>query len=158
MISYVFYDHDERGNEIPLSENSFLLLMDICFKYAEMFDMYFSSKTYQMFPELEKFQIKEIKTTRNLSAEEMMYYPYLYKRYFECNESSKKALLNISKNLWSFLDAWGYENPENLEFVRSDGSCFFSAIIHEGEARFFPRPGEEISDFLDQVHWFKIEC
>lgn len=156
MKEYLLLDHDDSGDEKLLPENGFVHLLDTCFRYSEIFVTWYSQKTYNCFPQLTPFLLREKATERKLSEKERKSYPYLYKCTYRCCEESKQAILSISRNMWSFICAWGYENPENLEFYRADESCFFSAIVHEGEATLYPRENEDVSEILEELDWMEV--
>ena len=155
-MSYLFFDHDGRGDEIPCADYDFELLLNICFQYSEYVSFIVEESDFARYPELISYTVNE-ERDQLLEAYNMhvRYSRESAVSFFYCSEEFKKLILSISKDLWSFIHAWGFANPEDPTFYRRDGSVFFSAIVHEGEAVLYPRKSEDISAFLDRIQWYE---
>ena len=76
------------------------------------------------------------------------------KFYRVCDELCE-LLLEITDNIFSWLVGWGYSNPEDPTFYRTDGSMFFTSSIHEGEIVLLPRDDEDVDDIIAQEGWIE---
>ena len=68
-----------------------------------------------------------------------------------------RIILRISDNLFGYIDGWGYTNPEDPTFYRSDGSVFLKSEIHEGEVWLMPRNNEDVSQIVADSNWIKSD-
>ena len=77
-----------------------------------------------------------------------------YFNYYRVCDKLCDILLKTTNHIFSWLNGWGYENPEDPTFYREDGSLFFTSTIHEGECTLFVRD-EDVSEILANKLWIK---
>ena len=163
---YIFYDSDEQGNEIPFSGQNFENFLDMCFQYSDCFSFMYDSE----FDDFESVagdffirdfipscstEILQIPNFLNSKADETIFqcrlaFPGGRLLFFRCCEASKKMILDFSRDLWEFSADNG-SMPEDLTFYRTDGSTFFTGLIHEGEAFLFPKDTEVLTGIPETI-------
>ena len=58
-MSYLFFDHDGRGDEIPCADCDFELLLNICFQYSEYVSFIVEESDFARYPELNFHTVNE---------------------------------------------------------------------------------------------------
>lgn len=148
-------DRDEEREfkeDVEIKGKNFELMLNVCFEYSKYVSFLVTETDFQKYSGLESFLVQEEK---HMLSE--MYDKYLrYSRtgivkFFYCSNEFKSFILSITKDLWSLIHGWGFENPEDPVFYRNDGSVFFSAVIHEGYGTFYPQRDEDVSAFFKAV-------
>lgn len=76
-------------------------------------------------------------------------------RYYWLTPEVKDFLLNTADSVFKWICAWGYTNPEDLAFYRTDGSVFFYSTIHEGECVLAPNSDEDVVHIISDSFWTK---
>lgn len=160
MKKYVFYDTDITGQEeYDIAGEDYRELIQICCKYCTIVSLRITHAETSFVNELEKYRIPKDK---NITFVYKHYYgissknPTEVKFYRICPELYE-LLLKISESVFKWIYGWGYTNPEDPAFYRSDGSVFFSSIIHEGECTLTPINGENISKIIEKGHWISSD-
>ena len=150
MTEYRFYDTDDYGQaEYDITGDHYLTLIESCFKYCSVFCLRIHDDRTVLPSELEKYRVD---FDENFSNAYKHYFNSDIRCYRVCDET-KKLFLTIADSIFKWIYAWGYTNPEDPAFFRSDGSIFFYSVIHEGECILLPRDCENVCDILSYGNW-----
>ena len=147
-MEYIFFDRDYYANDghFDICGNDFKSLLNVCFQYSTTFSLILGNSdiTHQNMLSPYMLYTESIAAISNFDGKRL---------YYKACPETKESLLKITDHLFNMLYGWGYNNPENPTFYRSDGSIFFSSIIHEGECRLFPRANEDVSSIISIGNW-----
>lgn len=177
MKTYYFYDSDwnygGKGDvEYHIQGEEFRKLLEVCFRYSAYVAFSFSpsseAKYLQLLAPFEEsvpdvissqayppkrmwptetfrcFNGRTVTTTIQKSSTN---------RFYRTCPELIDVLCSVSDSIFTYLDGWGYCNPEDPTFYRADGSVFFSSVIHEGECKLTPRDDEDISEIIRNPLW-----
>ena len=177
MKTFCFYDSDwfyggngDVKNHIQGVE--FRKLLEACFRYCSYVALSISAKSEERFKKLlSPFEI----AVPEAIAQDV--YPQAYEacrwgrtkdgksfpeivsisniRFYRACPDLLNVLYSISDSLFTWLDGWGFCNPENPTFYRSDGSVFFSSVIHEGECTLHVHDDEDVSEVIKNPLWIE---
>ena len=161
MTTYTFYDTDITGREIyDIIGSDYERLLGVCFQYCTSVAMCLYLDANVDVSEIRRFQI-------DVTPETKQYFQH-YGRFpaGDCNESGtyqivryslmpevREFLLSRADSVFKWTYGWGNKNPDDLVFLRADGSAFFSSVIHEGECTLSPRDNEDVSSVVDDPRW-----
>lgn len=145
---YKFFDSDTSGtNELDICGNDYEKLIEMCCKYCAFFSLIITDPKSLLLEKLEEFQI---------SHNDMISYNFEHYdknsviiQYYRVSSDLCNIILENTESIFSWINGWGYNNPEDPTFYREDGSVFFTSTIHEGECTLYLR-NEPI--FLNE-HW-----
>lgn len=167
MAVYRFVDTDETGiNDFDISGESYNFLLETCMKYCSSFSVrvcvdIIGSNTF--LDDLEPYRIHANIYVRSayshygfLPSETYCNADRYEIRHYRCCREVCAILLASTKSVFEWICGWGYTNPEDPVFFRSDGSVFFSSIIHDGICMLFPRVEEDVSQILSKGNWTTI--
>ena len=147
-----FFDYDDAtGSDIIIEGKAFQVLLDLCFRYSKYVSFLTTEADFKKYPNLNSFLVDGKNMLFEVYNKHLRYSENASVSFFYCTEECQNVILGVSKDLWAFIHGWGFSNPEDPTFYRSDGSVFFSSQIHEGYAVFYPREGEDISAFFEAV-------
>lgn len=65
--------------------------------------------------------------------------------------------MDMAEGVFEWLYGWGFKNPDDPTFYRSDGSVFFVSEIHEGICAIMPREEEPVEELLREIPWIPEE-
>lgn len=151
MRKYVFYDTDFYGTEErDIRGEEYEKLIRICCKYSSVLCLKYLDVSVQAYSNLMDFEITKpenilIGTSNDRGCFE--------KRYYKVCPQLCAALLNVADGMFEWLNGWGFKNPENPIFYRSDGTIFFMSEIHDGVCAIMPREDEDIDEVLYAIKW-----
>lgn len=148
-----FFDYDDvLDKDVEIKGKNFELMLDICFRYSKYVSFLVTETDFRKYSGLESFLVQEEKRMLSEMYDKNLRYSRIgIVEFFYCSKEFKSFILSITKDLWSLIHGWGFENPEDPVFYRNDGSVFFSAVIHEGYGTFYPRSDEDVSAFFEAV-------
>ena len=147
-----FFDYDDAtGSDIIIEGKAFQVLLDLCFRYSKYVSFLTTEADFKKYPNLKSFLVDEKNMLFEVYNKHLRYSENASVSFFYCTKECQNVIFGISKDLWAFIHGWGFSNPEDPTFYRSDGSVFFSSQIHEGHAAFYPREDEDISAFFKAV-------
>lgn len=150
MTEYKFYDTDDYGKEeYDITDEHYLTLVDACFKYSSVFSFRVEEDDIALPDELEKYRVD----VKSEYFEAYKHYFFSELRCYRVCDETKKLFLDITDSVFKWIYAWGYTNPEDPAFFRSDGSIFFWSVIHEGECFLLPRDDEDVSMVIAHGGW-----
>ena len=155
---YYFYDTDPTGHEAyDIAGEDFAELIETCCRYCETLSLRFQKPELRVLwgPALEPYRIPRPEAITYIQGH---YYHDLPQQdretcYYRVCPELCALLPQIADHLFQWIDGWGYHHPEDPVFYRSDGSLFFSSVIHEGECILTPREGEDVSRIVSKEHW-----
>lgn len=161
MKRYKFYDTDITGREdYDIIGEYYKELIQICCKYCTVFSLKFTDPRTCFMKELEKYRIP-------IDKNAVIAYAHYYRelsieyqkeiRFYKITPALCELLLHISDSVFHWSFAYGYHNPEDPVFYRSDGSIFFDSVIHEGYCTLMPREDEDIRSILSKGNWVLLE-
>ena len=170
MKSYCFYDSDESGYvDCELVGEEHQQLIKTCCKYCTTMAFVFTGPDqlgqfqaelapYEILPPTaigeDDYPLGFSKIFRFQADGSLHRWSSHTKFYRVCPELCV-LLLSITDSLFSWLDGWGFCNPENPTFYRSDGSVFFSSVIHEGVCTLNVRDDEDASEIIRNPLWIE---
>ena len=149
MKQYTFFSRDFFNNsgDFPISEEHYSSLLQHCFRYGKFLSLIVCRDNSPIVEELEQWRVPPFQTER-LNQQDMRRF------YVACAQVQK---IISSYNLLDYDEMLRENYPEDLVFVRADGSIFFECIVHEGEYHFYPRDEENIADVLKFGHWMPMD-
>ena len=151
MRKYVFYDTDIEGNEeYDIRGASYELLMRTCCRYSSVLYLKYLAPNMQVYDKLKEFEIEK---PQNIPDDPGVYMPFCDKRYYRVCPELCDALLRTANGIFEWLDGWGFHNPDDPVFYRSDGTVFFASEIHEGVCVLAPKENEDVTEVLSSVEW-----
>lgn len=154
---YRFYDTDIYGNEeYDISENKYIDLLNCCIKYSSVFCFYRMNKNVFIPEWIDACRLKPTEVVRDLyyyhygdnieDAEENIY-------CLPINDKIVNWIFSVTDSIFKWYLSNEYSNPEDPAFLRTDGSVFFSSIIHDGHCTLYPMPGEDVSAIINNSLW-----
>lgn len=143
---YFFHDSSEDLSEDYAFDGAdYQKLIDCCAKYSAYFSLGFSSPEHE---------VREAGTLAPLWRET---WPFgggiAYRAFYPCTENNITYLRQKVSGLFEWLPCWGYTNPEDPVFYRRDGTIFFWACVHEGEAAINARETEDVYAVISGPGW-----
>ena len=151
MKKYVFYDTDIEGNEeYDIREEAYETLMRTCCQYSSTLSVGYWRSDLKVFQALQAFEIEK---PQNILAEQAYYAPDRQMRYYKVCPELCDVLLKAAGGIFEWIDGWGFHNPEDPIFYRSDGTVFFTSVIHDGVCAIMPRDDEDVEQLLGAVAW-----
>ena len=164
MEKYILYDDETYNDETVFTGDDHRTLLETCCRHSSFFACcYPVDEKISGEDLLAPFQITEPDSIPQDILPHLPYcikggkeYPMRYYKFYRVCPELCDQLANITDSVYSWINAWGYHNPEDLYFYREDGSLFFEAIVHEGECTLYPREGEDISKLLTLGNWVKV--
>lgn len=165
MEKYILYDDETYNDETVFTGDDHRTLLEICCRHSSFFACcYPVDEKISGEDLLAPFQITVPDSIPQDILPHLPYcikggkeYPMRYYKFYRVCPELCDQLANITDSVYSWINAWGYHNPEDLYFYREDGSLFFEAIVHEGECTLYPREGEDISKLLTLGNWVKAD-
>jgi len=171
LKEYYFYDYGVHDEEYELKEDAYKELLRICEKYCDAvsfkvwpFDEFYEGMMpmdTKLMDGMEKFRILDSNKFQRIHSysciEHPRYAPFavMQRKYYKVCPELMELLLNTTDDLFEWRRNSQFGRPEDPAFYRSDGSVFFSSIIHEGELKLTPREGEDITALLQLSFWWK---
>lgn len=175
MQKFYFYDSDwlygGSGNiKYHIQSVEFRKLLEVCFQYCSYVAFSFSAQAEEKYQKLlspfevaapeeiakdtypQATELCRLERTKDGKFSPRVVYVYNIRFYRACHDLFN-VLCSISDSLFTWLDGWGYCNPENPTFYRADGSVFFSSTIHEGECFLAPLDNEDVSSVISNPLW-----
>ena len=155
---YEFRDHDDFGERIPCSGHDLELLWGTCAKHAKYVSFVLENDELEHFPVLKEHLVTrdEHHWLSGIYNRQLRYSQDSEVYFFNVTEKLLSGLFAIADDLWAFTHYYGFDNPEDPTFYREDGSVFFTAVTHEGEAEFTLREDENIDDFINSTEC--VDC
>lgn len=151
MEKYVFYDTDYEGNEeYDIRGEAYEQLIRICCQYSTVLYLKYMQPDLQAVDLLKSFEIEK---PQNISEDPVIHLPYCDKRYYRVCPELCEVLLHVADGIFEWLSGWGFENPEDPTFYRSDGTVFFVSVVHNGFCALIPREDEDLGGLLQAVEW-----
>lgn len=155
MLMYKFYDTDSIGiAEYNICNEEYKLLLEICFKYCKTMSIIVTNPDSKLLEKIEKFRITK---KDNITFEFNHYDKNILIQYYQINSELLEILLDTTNSIFSWINGWGYNNPEDITFYREDGTVFFTSIIHNGECSLFVEKDEDISQIVKNKLWKKLD-
>lgn len=161
MGIYKFFDSDITGQaEFDLSGMQYQRFLQACFQYCTTVSVIVSLNCADRIASWEPYRIPVSPvvlrvyahyglpaegSTDQIGACEI--------RHYMLTPQMKRMIQDHTTSLFRWTCAWGNDNPDDIAFYRSDGSVFFSSLIHEGECTLYLRGNEALGDILSQEHW-----
>jgi len=174
LKEYYFYDAkcgDDVYEEYELKGDAYKELLRICEKYckAVSFQVWPFDEWYEgmkamdtvLMDAMEKFQISDTDKYKSRVGFCSMWHPRFapvaitQRKYYKVCPELIELLLRTTDDLFEWRRNSEFGRPEDPIFYRSDGSVFFSSVIHEGELKLTPREGEDITSLLQLSVWWK---
>ena len=133
MEKYILYDDETYNDETVFTGDDHRTLLETCCRHSSFFAC--------CYPVDEKISGEDLLAPFQITVPDSIpqdilpHLPYCikggkeylmryYKFYRVCPELCDQ-LANITDSVYSWINAWGYHNPEDLYFYREDGSLFF---------------------------------
>ena len=155
MKKYVFYDTDIDGNEeYDIRGEAYRKLISTCCRYSAVLYLKHTRPDLKAIGQLKDFEIIK---PQNIPEDPERIGPYCDKRYYSVRPELCDVLLNIADGIFEWLNGWGFKNPDDPIFYRSDGTVFFTSSIHEGVCAMMPRENEDVEELLQAVKWLSGE-
>jgi len=157
MYIYKFFETDISGyEEYDIAGEAYQRLIQLCFKHSASVSFLLSPLFSGDLSDLEPYRLPLTENVKRInsfsdSASDRGFRLVHYRLAPEV----RHFLLNKVDSVFKWKMGWGYENPDNPCFFRSDDSVFFSSVIHEGECTLHPDPGEDISQVFQSGLWFQ---
>lgn len=159
--TYYFYDTDPTGHaEYDIAGRDFAELIEVCCRYCETLSFLVWGAEGKAAEKLEPYRIPKPdaityahRETYRVGSLDGRSNVYPETRYYRVCPELCAVLPQIADHIFQWLDGWGYHNPEDPVFYRSDGSVFFSSVIHDGKCILTPRGGEDVSRVISKGHW-----
>lgn len=154
---YIFRDTDDSGfEEYDISGSEYLRLMEICFKYSDTVSFRIWSGDVIIPEELDKYRIPVTEVCLDAYSH---YYRQLNDKaqneihHYVINADVKKYILSVTDSMFKWIDGWGYNNPEDICFYRSDKSIFFKSTVHDGICALNVGDGENVEEIIENKLW-----
>lgn len=149
---YVFYDTDMYygHEEYDIRGEAYKTLMRTCCQFSSVLSLKFMHPNIAAISKLHPFEIRK---PDNIPENEALQNCYWDIRYYRACPALCDILISIADGIFEWLHGWGFKNPDDPIFYRSDGSVFFGSEIHEGVCVFNPKYGENVDDLLACVDW-----
>lgn len=164
---YVFQDTDPTGKEeYDISGEAFRALLHVCCRYSRILTLRFP----QPIPAADALEPYRIPYTDRLPIDIVYAHDGAMSlgevRFYRVCPEIIAILPTIADSIFKWLCGWGYTNPEDPVFYRSDGSMFFWSCVHDGICMLAPRENEDVSALLADPLWrvcgmendFDISC
>ena len=160
MMMYQFYDTDSSGTkDWDIQGVDYQKLIHTCAQYTTIISMRVTYASNPYLHQMERFRLYETDGVE-------FAYKHYYSRddekareevwYYRLCPEVMETLLHISDSVFKWINAWGYQNPEDLVFYREDGTIFFDSIVHEGVCRLYPRDDEDVQHIVQTQGWNKV--
>ncbi len=151
---YYFFDTDSTGNEeYDIKGEEFSLLLNTCLKYSTVLSLYYEGHVTPI-KELEPYRIS---VNQELFKKHKRYGHYRLPEdaiiYYRVCEDVIEIMKKRCSNIFGWLYGWGYVNPMDPIFYRSDGSVFFTSLVHEGVIALNPKEDEDVSELTSNPLW-----
>ena len=157
MKRYYFYDYDEvTETEHDIRDDNYRKLIDFCCANAKTVSFMFRSADIFCADWLECFRIDhpaEITCSYYHLGMGKKREEDLGLRFYAMCPELHRWMLDSAESIFEWLDGWGYKNPENPIFYRSDGSVLLYSVIHDGEIVLCVRDDEDVSGILSSSPW-----
>ncbi len=154
MEIYDFYDTDRTGHrEYDIAGNEYTLLLKKCYAYCSSFSFAVANPRIAIPATLIPYQLPVTPVVQRQYDRYREHHPPVKVYHFRVSDENFQAVLGITDSIFKWINGWGMENPEDPCFYRSDGSIFFSSIIHEGRCTLTPQKREAVSDILANPLW-----
>ncbi len=143
----------ETKEDVEISGEKYINLIEICFKYTDTFSLVFDTlERANNFCGLICERINKVSFGKHRN----------YLAYFSCTEKAKRQLCLLTGSFFDLVNSWGEkkpeeEKPENLAFYRKDGSVFFWSETHEGMCALYEQEGEDVTDIIKSGNWHIID-
>lgn len=153
---YNFYDTDITGNdEYDICDQEYKELIKICCKYSSYMSLIITNRNSSLLNKIRKYQIEK---NENINYEFDHYNKNsIVIRYYKICPQLCEILLNETNSINSWINGWGFTNPEDPTFYREDGTVFFTSTIHEGVYSLFVRDNENLENILSSDLWIELE-
>lgn len=161
-MDYIFKSWNDSWDFVyDIEDNMFQLLLEMCGKYCSYASFKYSdseNKEAQNFQVFKKFLVSSnYSFSNNLSSgrsfsnqiNKQTASPKQEIRYlYNVNTEFIEKMIELSPKLFSWIDGWGYHNPEDPYFYRADGSVFLATSVHNCICCLFLPEGEFIYENL----------
>lgn len=164
MKIYKFYDSDITGQaEYDISGEQYHRLLQSCFQYCATVSVIVSLNCLERIRTWEAYRIpvtpevEKVYSHYGLPTDGSTSKTDFYEiRHYILTPQMKRMLQDYTTSLFQWTYAWGYNNPDDISFYRSDGSVFFSSLIHEGECTLFLNEKEDLREVISQGAWVLV--
>ena len=165
MKKYRFFDTDISGREeFDITGIQYINLLETCFLYCDTVAMCLSPQFEKDLSFLQKYRVAITPTIKQqfchygkfLSGDTDPCTNYTIVQY-SLTAKVKEYILECTNAMFKWTYAWGYKNPDDVTFFRSDGTVFFSSIIHEGECTLYVKEYEDVSKITNDNRWIVID-
>lgn len=150
MKVYAFYDTDIYGNEeYDIRGDRYKELLRICCRNSSVLCLKYLYPDLVAADILKAFEIpkpKNITVFSNSSS-------YCCVKFYRVCPELCDAMIGIADGIFEWLCGWGFRNPDDPTFYRSDGTVFFVSEIHSGVCAIMPREDECLEDILQVAPW-----
>lgn len=151
---YKFYDTDIDGlNEFDICGNSYKKLIKVCCEYCDFFSLIITNSNSELLSKLCEYRIPKNKKITYVFNHYDINSTII--EYFQVSSELCEVLLNNTNSIFSWINGWGYNNPEDPTFYRKDGSVFFTSTIHEGECTLYVQ-NEDVSEIIASNNWIRV--
>lgn len=159
-ILYGYKEYRLRGDD-------FYKLLALCNQYCATLSLEFTPSSLRYYDVFRNHRILKPKEIPYSGTYAYRGYPYTEQaltvataeennvgiQYFRICPELLEGMMKISDDLFEWCTPFGYNNPQDPTFYRSDGSVFLSTTAHEEECTLIPRENENISDVLASGPW-----
>lgn len=150
MKIYAFYDTDIYGNEeYDIRGDSYEKLLRICCSNSSVLCLKFLFPDLIAADQLKAFEISKPKNITMISNSSC----YCCVKFYRVCPELCDAMIGIAGGIFEWLCGWGFRNPDDPTFYRSDGTVFFVSEIHSGVCAIIPRKDECLEDILQVAPW-----
>lgn len=161
---YKFFDSDITGQaEYDISGEQYQQLLRSCFKYCATVSVIISLNCLERVHLWEPYRIpvtpdvQKVYSHYGVQMDGDACKTDSYEvRHYLLTSQMKRMLQDCTTSLFQWTCAWGHNNPDDISFYRSDGSVFFSSLIHEGECTLFLRENENLRAVISQEGWILV--
>lgn len=164
MLIYKFFDSDITGQaEFDISGKQYQHLLQSCFQYCTTVSVIVSLNCLDRINPWEPYRIpispivQKVYSHYGLPIDGSTSKTDSYEvRHYVLASQMKRMLQDHTSSLFQWTYAWGHNNPDDIAFYRSDGSVFFSSLIHEGECTLYLKENEDLRDVIAQGNWILV--
>ena len=151
MKMYSFYATDLTGHaEYDIRGEAYRKLMETCCRYSSVLSLNFTRTDLAATKLLNDLEIKK---PANIPSGFCRYNCLDSMHFFRVCPELCEILIHTVGGIFEWLNGWGFKNPDDPTFFRSDGTIFFASEIHEGVCIIVPREGEDVEDVLSSSNW-----
>lgn len=165
LRTYRFYDSDITGHEeYDISGEQYQRFLQACFRYCTTVSVLIVPGYDGIIDSWDAYRIPVPSEVQNAychygvpSSEKPDWINGFEIRHYRLTAQMQRLIQAQANSLFSWTFYYGYHNPDDLTFYRSDGSVFFSSIVHEGESTLFLRENEDLTEILSAGNWILVK-